>query len=190
MIMSKMGHKNCSQRMKHTITAVMCVLFMACVATFPLGAAESPLKKASLMPMWSPQAQFAGYYVAHDKGIYARHGIDLKILRAGPGCSPAESLEKGTADFAILWLTTALQHRSAGTELINLAQIIQRSSMMLISKKRPASRPSMTLTAKKWGCGKATCQFRSAHCSRSIASRFVKFASPTPSISFCAAASM
>ncbi|HEY8220027.1 MAG TPA: ABC transporter substrate-binding protein, partial [Methylobacter sp.] len=71
------------------MTTVLSALFIACAVALPfvalpLGAAETPLKSASLMPMWSPQAQFAGYYVALDKGIYARHGIDLKILRAGP----------------------------------------------------------------------------------------------------------
>ncbi|MFZ2311004.1 MAG: ABC transporter substrate-binding protein [Methylobacter sp.] len=152
--MSKMWHKNRPQRKKHSIAAAMTMLFMACVIAlppFPLSAAETPLKKTSLMPMWSPQAQFAGYYVALDKGIYARHGIDLKILRAGPGCSPAEALEKGTADFAILWLTTALQHRSAGTELVNLAQILQRSSMMLISKKTAGIKTIDDMDGKKVG---------------------------------------
>lgn len=124
---------------------------MACAVTLPLGAAETPLKKASFMPMWSPQAQFAGYYMALDKGIYARHGIDLKILRAGPGCSPVETLKKGDADFAVLWLTTALQHRSAGIKLINLAQIIQRSSMVLISKKTAGIRSINDMDGKKVG---------------------------------------
>jgi NitT/TauT family transport system substrate-binding protein len=151
MVMSKMWHKNSPQRKKHSITAVMCVLFMTCVVALPLGAAEIPLKNASLIPLWEPQAQFAGYYVALDKGIYARHGIDLKILRAGPGHSPTEALKKGTADFAILWLTTALQHRSAGTELVNLAQIIQRSSMMLISKKTADIKSIADMDGKKVG---------------------------------------
>ncbi|WP_340123590.1 ABC transporter substrate-binding protein [Methylobacter svalbardensis] len=149
--MSKMWHKNRPQRKMHSIAAAMMVLFIACVVALPVGAAETPLKSASLMPMWSPQAQFAGYYVALDKGIYARHGIELKILRAGPGSSPAEALEKGSADFAILWLTTALQYRSAGTELVNLAQIIQRSSMMLISKKTAGIETIDDMDGKKVG---------------------------------------
>jgi NitT/TauT family transport system substrate-binding protein len=56
MIMSKMWHKNRPQRKKHSIAAAMMMLFMACVIALPLGAAETPLKNASLMPMWSPQA--------------------------------------------------------------------------------------------------------------------------------------
>lgn len=150
-IMSKMWHKNSPQREMHSIIAVISVLFMACVVAFPLGASEASLKSASLMPLWSPQAQFAGYYVALDKGIYARHGVDLKILRAGPGCSPADALNTGTADFVILWLTTALQHRSAGIELVNLAQIIQRSSMMLVSKKAAGIKTIPDMDGKKVG---------------------------------------
>jgi NitT/TauT family transport system substrate-binding protein len=60
-------------------------------------------------------------------------------------------LEKGIADFAILWLTTALQHRSAGTDLVNLAQIIQRSSMMLISKKTAGIKTIDDMQGKKVG---------------------------------------
>ena len=67
----------------------MGILFMACFAALPLQAAETTLKHASLMPLWSPQAQFAGYYVARDKGIYTRNGLEVEIIRAGPGLSPA-----------------------------------------------------------------------------------------------------
>ncbi|HEY8157066.1 MAG TPA: ABC transporter substrate-binding protein [Methylobacter sp.] len=150
--MNEMRYKNHPQQRLCSTTAVIAALFIACAVALPLdAAAETPLKTASLMPMWSPQAQFAGYYVALDKGIYARHGIDLKILRAGPGCSPPEVLKKGDADFAILWLTTALQHRSAGTELVNLAQIIQRSSVMLISKKTAGIETIDDMNGKKVG---------------------------------------
>ncbi len=150
-IINKIWHQKHLQPKKYSITAFMSVLLMVYVVMLPLGAAETPLKKATLMPLWEPQAQFTGYYVALDKGIYARNGIDLKILRAGPGHSPAEALEKGTADFAILWLSTALQHRSAGTEFVNLAQIIQRSSKMLISKKTTGINTIADMEGKKVG---------------------------------------
>ena len=150
--MSKMRHKKRPQRKKiHSIAVLICILFIACVVAFPLGAAENSLKRASLMPLWSPQAQFAGFYVALDKGIYVRHGIDLKILKAGPGYSPAQALKESAADFAILWLTTALQHYSTGTKLVNLAQIIQRSSMMLISKKSAGIKAIADMDGKKVG---------------------------------------
>ena len=116
-----------------------------------LALAITPLKKVSLIPLWSPQAQFAGYYVALDKGIYARHGIDMTILKGGAGHSAAESLQRGQADFAVLWLTTALQHRYAGTKLVNVSQIVQRSSMMLISKKSSGILTVDDMNGKKVG---------------------------------------
>jgi NitT/TauT family transport system substrate-binding protein len=97
--------------------------------------AEEALRKATLVLLWSPQAQFAGYYVALEKGIYRKHGIDLAIAPGGPGHSPAGELCDGRADFAVLWLSTALQRRGAGDPLINIAQIVQRSSMVLVARK-------------------------------------------------------
>ena len=113
--------------------------------------AAPPLKKATLMPLWSPQAQFAGYYVALEKGIYARHGIDLKILPAGPGYSPEQTLKNGGADFAVLWLTTALRQNANGTRLVNLAQIVQRSSLLLLSRKNSGIRSVTDLNGRKVG---------------------------------------
>ena len=151
MIMNKMRYKNHPERQKTSITVAVFIFFFVYVFAPPLTAEEITLKHASFMPLWGPQAQFAGYYVALDKGIYARHGIDLKILESGPGHLPAQALEEGTADFAVLWLTTAIKHRAAGMKLVNLAQIIQKSSMMLISKKSAGIRSIADMNGKKVG---------------------------------------
>ena len=176
MIISKIWHQKRPQPKKYSIIVVMSVLLMVYAVVFPLGAAETPLKKVSFMPLWEPQAQFAGYYVALDKGIYARNGIDLNILRAGPGNSPIEALEKGTVDFAILWLSTALQHRSAGSEFVNLVQIIQQSSKMLISKKTAGIKTIADMEGKKvglWG-GDVSIPFRTLFATHRIKVREVR----------------
>lgn len=117
----------------------------------PAIAAESTLKKASFMPLWSPQAQFAGFYTALEKGIYRKHGIDLTIIPGGPDRPTIEYLRSGRADFAALWLTTAIQERAAGTQLVNLAQIIQQSSMMLVAKKTSGITKPTDMNGKKVG---------------------------------------
>ncbi len=146
-------HKNISKiflTYNQEIPALILILLIFTLST-PVSAAGPVLKKATLMPLWTPQAQFAGYYVALDKGIYARHGIELEILDAGPGHDPVHALKDGSADFAVLWLTTALQQRSAGTKLVNIAQLIQRSSMMLISRKSSGIRTVFDMNGKKVG---------------------------------------
>ncbi|MEI7787599.1 MAG: ABC transporter substrate-binding protein [Chlorobiaceae bacterium] len=151
MLMMTMMRK--SSRQRQSLAAFLGILVMLLINSWytrPVLAGTS-LKKASLIPLWSPQSQFAGYYVALDKGIYARHGIDLTILKGGAGHSPAQSLKNGQADFAVLWLTTALHHRFAGTKLVNVSQIIQRSSMMLISRKSSGIRTLEDMKGKKVG---------------------------------------
>lgn len=123
-------------------------LFFAVVPGVP---AQEPLKKILFIPQWSPQAQFAGYYVAHDEGIYRKHGIDVQIIQGGPERPSSELLEKGEAHVGSLWLSTAVQKRSRGARLINIAQIVQRSSLMLVAKKERNIKRPEDLQGKKVG---------------------------------------
>lgn len=113
--------------------------------------AETTLKKVTFIPQWVPQAQFAGYYVAYEKGIYKKYGIDLTILLGGPKNSSVEFLEKGKADFATLWLSTAIQKRSEGVKLVNIAQVVQRSALMLVAKKARGIHKPQDINGKKIG---------------------------------------
>jgi NitT/TauT family transport system substrate-binding protein len=98
-------------------------------------AKEEALKKVSFIPMWSPQAQFAGYYVALEKGIYQKYGLDVNILQGGPDLNPAEMLRNKKVDFCLMWLCSAIQKRTEGLSLVNIAQIVRRSSLMLVARK-------------------------------------------------------
>ncbi|MCK5539651.1 MAG: ABC transporter substrate-binding protein [Deltaproteobacteria bacterium] len=95
----------------------------------------APLKKITFIPQWVPQAQFVGYYVAQETGIYKEYGLDVEIISGGPQRSSSDYLKNGKADFASLWLVTGLDLCNQGVEVINLAQIVQRSALMLVAKK-------------------------------------------------------
>ncbi len=97
--------------------------------------AGATLKQASLIPQWEPQAQFAGYYVALAKGFYAARGVDMRILRGGPGSPPSRLLREGRAQFGTFFLPTAIRDRAAGLPLVNLAQFVPHSNQLLIAKK-------------------------------------------------------
>lgn len=119
---------------------------------FQLGTkGETDLTSCTMIPLWNPQAQFAGYYVAMEKGFYRKHGIDMTILRGGPACSGCEYLKDGRADFAILWLTTAIRQRGEGLRLVHLGQIIPKSSMMLVAKKSSNIQKPSDMNSKKVG---------------------------------------
>lgn len=109
------------------------------------------MKKATFIPQWVPQAQFAGYYMARELGMYKRHGIDLTILTGGPDRPAAEFLRDGKADFATLWLSKGMQMRSEGIKVLNIAQILQRSALMLVAKKKSGIRHPEQMEGKKVG---------------------------------------
>ena len=97
--------------------------------------AETPLKRVSLIPQWIPQASFAGYIVALEKGFYREAGIDLTLHEGGPDKSSFAQVSAGKATFCSGWLAYAIAQRVSGLRVVNLAQIIQRSALMLVARK-------------------------------------------------------
>lgn len=93
------------------------------------------LRKATFMPYWVSNAQFAGYYMAKEMGIYRKFGIDLKIIPYQPFYTTNDLLKKGEVDFTALWLINALEVRDSGIDIVNIAQFSTRSSFMLVTKK-------------------------------------------------------
>ena len=92
-------------------------------------------EKVTVQMKWVPQAQFAGYYVALAKGYYKDVGLDVTIRPGGPDLSPVQALVGKQADIAVNWLPDALAAREAGSSLVNVAQIYNKSGMMLTCKK-------------------------------------------------------
>ncbi len=113
---------------------------------------DANLKKIAFVPQWVPQAQFAGYYFAAEQGIYMNHGLDVKILFGGPQSpSPLDLLKERKADFATVWLSTAIQARAQGLNLVNIGQIVPRSASMLVAKKARGILSPQDIQGKKVG---------------------------------------
>lgn len=70
-----------------------------------------------------------------EKGIFKKYGIDLEILPFDPQLTAETIINSKSADFAMLWLVNAIEVRSKGVEIVNIAQFSFRSSLMLITKK-------------------------------------------------------
>ncbi len=87
--------------------------------------------KLTLQLKWVTQAQFAGYYVAKDKGFYKDAGLDVTVNAGGPDINPSQVIAGGGADVVVDWMPSALATREKGVPLVNIAQLFQRSGMML-----------------------------------------------------------
>ena len=123
------------------------LLLCVCAGIMP-AQAEAAAKKLSFIPLWSPQAQFAGYYVALEKGFYRDKGLEVEILTGGPETPADVLLAKGRADVGMLWLSEAIKKRAQGVRLVNIAQILQRSALMLVAKKSSGIRKVEDLDGK------------------------------------------
>ena len=75
--------------MKRTIATIT-----GLVAALTAGAAMAA-DEVTLQLKWVTQAQFAGYYVALDKGYYDDEGLDVTINPGGPGhCTSADHFRR------------------------------------------------------------------------------------------------
>ena len=71
--------------------------------------------------------QFAGYYVAKDKGYYKDEGLDVTIKPGGPDVAPEQVLAGGGADVVVDWMPAALAAREKGEPMVNIAQPFKHS---------------------------------------------------------------
>src|SRR5215467_12171744 len=91
--------------------------------------------KLTLQLKWVTQAQFAGYFVAKDKGFYKEVGLDVTIKPGGPDINPSQVIAGGGADVVLDWMPSALATREKGVPLVNIAQVFQTSGLMLTCRK-------------------------------------------------------
>jgi NitT/TauT family transport system substrate-binding protein len=105
---------------------------------------------------WVTQAQFAGYFAAADQGFYEALCLDVTILEGAVDIIPQNVLANGDADFAVTWVPKALASREAGADIVNIAQVYQRSGTLQVSfKDRNITSPA-DFAGKKvgnWGFG-------------------------------------
>lgn len=88
----------------------------------------------SIQLKWLPQAQFMGYYVAKDKGYYDEVGLSVDIVSGGGDISETTAVNNGTVDFGVTWVSNTIAANAGGMNLVEVAQIYQRSGLQLVYK--------------------------------------------------------
>ena len=122
--------------MKNHFRLSQCLAAAAVATSFAFGGISAyAQEKVTVQLKWVPQAQFAGYYVAAAKGFYKAEGLDVTIKPGGPDISPVQVIAGNNADIVVNWMPDALAAREAGVPLVNVAQVFDRSGLMLTCKK-------------------------------------------------------
>ena len=119
------------------------------------GAFAQELIPINFQSKWFPQAQFAGYFVAQDKGFYAEEGLEVTVLDGG-NVNPTVAVASGNADFGTDWVANILTQRDQGLEVVILAQVYQTSGYRLVALGNSGIEEIADLAGRRvgvWGFG-------------------------------------
>ncbi len=135
------------------IVLVAGMIFMGCRQSKN----ETPQEKikearpVSLQLQWFTQAQFAGYYVALEKGWYREEGIELTIYPGGPDIVPIDLVASGLKDFGTTLLADLAVSIKKGKPVVSIAQIQQNNGLRLLAMKTSGIRGPQDFAGKKVG---------------------------------------
>jgi NitT/TauT family transport system substrate-binding protein len=118
----------------------------------PTAPATRPSGQIVLQMHWQPQAQFAGCMMAQEKGFFTQAGLTNVVLEwAGAAESPLDRLAAGETDFCTGWLSQAIRKRVDGANIVEIAQIMQKSAMMLVARADSGIAEPKDMTGKRVG---------------------------------------
>jgi ABC-type nitrate/sulfonate/bicarbonate transport system substrate-binding protein len=115
-----------------------------------------------------PQAQFAGYFAADKQGYFKAENLTVNFLPGGPDVIPQQvgSAADGP-EFTISWVPKVLEAREGGSDLIDIAQIFQRSGTLSVTWKATAWVTRASSLARRSASGTSATSSRSRPaCSR------------------------
>lgn len=128
-----------------TMHALLAIMLMS----LPAPGAERELTPVSVVFHWKPQAQWAGYYMAKEKGIFEKHGLDV-TMRPRPGRGESlDMLMDGRVTFATHFLSAGVGFRDSGQPVVLIGEMFNRSNLMLVARKSAGVETIRDLAGKR-----------------------------------------
>ncbi|MCX5998709.1 MAG: ABC transporter substrate-binding protein [Chloroflexi bacterium] len=146
-----MSHSGFREVARHSLAVILAVVLVGVCALGSTTLACHSLQQVSIQLQWVTQAQFAGYYVALDKGWYLEEGIDLTIKPGGPDIAPVDMVATGESQFGTSFLADLCVAIQKGEEVISISQIQQKNGLLLIAKKSSGIEEPRDLVGKRVG---------------------------------------
>jgi len=117
------------------ITSVSVGLLLSGLLLFGCGVSQPPKTpdEVKLQLKWMHLPQFAGFYMAQEKGYYAKENIKVTFLEGGQGINNVLNVTSGKAGFGVLSPEDILMKRSQGESLTSLAAIYRRSAVVFVA---------------------------------------------------------
>ena len=109
---------------------------------------SSAAQKVVLQLQWLPQFQFAGYYMAKEKGFYADAGLAVDIKPMRPGLNVEAEVLSGRAQYGV-GRSSLLIAYDRKQPVVAMASILQSSPMVLLVRKDSGIRRIEDLRGKR-----------------------------------------
>lgn len=110
--------------MKQPLLFILAFLSFTCVQA----------QRIVFTPQWMPQAQFAGYYVAQEKGFYVEEGLDVEINHPSASYSSFDRMIDGNSHIVTMQLPQAMTAIDRGFPLVNILQTSQHNSLLIVPR--------------------------------------------------------
>lgn len=130
------------------------ILLVLCGFVGMSGSVCGQASRIVFSPQWTPQSQFAGYYVAQAKGFYREAGLDIVFEHPSASNPALNRLQEGRSHVITLQLIQAIKYIDGGIPLVNILQTSQQNSLMIVPGRKEI-RTLQDLNRKKVGTWKA-----------------------------------
>ena len=111
-----------------------CLFVLFLLIFTSLQAAQKPLEKVSLQLQWLDQFQFAGYYIAKEKGFYKNLGLDVEIKKFSHNINTVKEVVSSRSTYGI-GRSTLVKNHADGEPIQLISAIFQSSPHIMIALK-------------------------------------------------------
>ena len=108
---------------------------MAVALAVSLTTAAQKKEKFVFSPQWTAQAQFAGYYVALEKGFYNEVGLDVEIVHPSASQTAMSRIRNNESQATTLQVCQAMEIIDNGIPLVNILQTSMNNAMVIVSRR-------------------------------------------------------
>ena len=129
--------------------SVSLLLLLLLLAVLPAGAQE----RFVFTPQWTPQAQFAGYYVAYEKGFYREVGLDVEIVHPSVTQPALDRMYNNESQATTLQLCQALEIMDSGIPLVNILQTSMNNALVIVSREDKDPLQQKGIRVGTWSVG-------------------------------------
>lgn len=106
------------------------------------------LEKVSVQLLWLHQFEFAGFYIAKEKGFYKNLGLDVELKEYQFGLSIVDDVMKQNSTFGVS-NSTLIVDKEKGKDIVALTAIFQNSPLILIATQESKIKTAKDLRGKR-----------------------------------------